>query len=162
MRTLSVKWDMSRSLSTVYDHLREINPNITAKETNLETQAQNKLVVSILILLAVMLLMFSFLSLIMLRINQNIGEEKGKYVNLFSIGYTHVQLQWEIRKEMATLFFVPLVIGSSISVIYAMLANIRTSLRQVVVTFGVTLLFFVIQYIFYRVAEKALGRLYLD
>ena len=150
------------SLSTVYDHLREINLNIIAKETNLETQAQNKLVVSILILLAVMLLMFSFLSLIMLRINQNIGEEKGKYVNLFSIGYTHVQLQWEIRKEMATLFFVPLVIGSSISVIYAMLANIRTSLRQVVVTFGVTLLFFVIQYIFYRVAAKALGRLYLD
>ena len=98
----------------------------------------------------------------MLRINQNIGEEKGKYVNLFSIGYTHVQLQWEIRKEMAALFFVPLVIGSSISVIYAMLANIRTSLRQVVVTFGVTLLFFVIQYIFYRVAAKALGRLYLD
>ncbi len=150
------------SLSTVYDHLREINLNIIAKETNLETQAQNKLVVSILILLAVMLLMFSFLSLIMLRINQNIGEEKGKYVNLFSIGYTHVQLQWEIRKEMATLFFVPLVIGSSISVIYAMLANIRTSLRQVVVTFGVTLLFFVIQYIFYRVVAKALGRLYLD
>lgn len=149
------------SLLTVYNRLQEISPVITAKEANLETQAQNKLVVSILILLAVMLLLFSLVSLILLRINQDIGEEKRKYSNLFSIGYTYAQLQGEIRKEMATLFFVPLVLGSSISVMYALLMNSRTSLRQVVVTFGVALLFFAAQYIFYRVATRALCRQYL-
>ncbi|MDE5699781.1 MAG: ABC transporter permease [Lachnospiraceae bacterium] len=150
------------SLSTVYHRLQEISPIIAAKEEKLETQAQNKLVVSILILLAVMLLLFSLLSLILLRINQNISEEKRKYSNLFIIGYTYVQLQGEIRKEMATLFFVPIVLGSFISIMYALLANTRTSLRQVIVTFGVALLFFAAQYIFYRVAAKALARQYLN
>lgn len=149
------------SLSAVYSRLQEISPIITAKEATLETQAQNKLVVSILILLAVMLLLFSLVSLIMLRINQNISEEKRKYSNLFSIGYTYAQLLGEIRKEMATLFFVPLVVGSLISIMYALLLNRRTSLRQVVVTFGVALLFFAVQYIFYRVATRTLGRQYL-
>lgn len=95
------------SLPTVYERLCEISPVITAKAANLETQAKNKLVVSVLILLAVMLLLFSLVSLILLRINQDISEEKRKYSNLFSIGYTYAQLQGEIRKEMATLFFVP-------------------------------------------------------
>jgi len=150
------------SLSAIYNRLQEISPVITTKEANLETQAQNKLVVSILILTAVMLLLFSLVSLILLRINQDISEEKRKYSNLFSIGYTYAQLQGEIRKEMATLFFVPLVLGSSISIMYALLANIRTGLRQVVVTFGAALLFFVVWYIFYRVAARALGRQYLN
>lgn len=150
------------NLSAVYSRLQEISPLITAKDAALETQAQNKLVVSILILLAVMLLFFSFVSLILLRINQNINEEKRKYSNLFFIGYTYAQLQGEIRKEMATLFFVPLVSGSAISVMYALLMNRRTSLRQAVVTFGVALLFFAVQYIFYRVATKALVRQYLS
>ena len=96
------------SLSTVYERLREISPVITAKAANLETQAENKLMVSVLILLAVMLLLFSLVSLILLRINQDISEEKRKYSNLYSIGYTYAQLQREIRKEMATLFFIPL------------------------------------------------------
>lgn len=150
------------SLSTVYERLREISPVITAKAANLETQAQNKLVVSVLILLAVMLLLFSLVSLILLRINQDISEEKRKYSNLFSIGYTYAQLQGDIRKEMATLFFVPLVLGSFISVMYALLASSRTSLRQVIVTFGVTLLFAAVQYGFYRVATRTLGRQYLN
>lgn len=150
------------SLSTVYDRLQEISPVITAKEADLETQAQNKLVVSILILLAVMLLLFSLVSLILLRIDQNISEEKRKYSNLFSIGYTYAQLQGEIRKEMATLFFVPLVLGLSISIMYALLMNSRTGIRQVAVAFGAALLFFAVQYIFYRVAAKMLGRQYLN
>ncbi len=121
------------SLSTVYNRLLENSPVITVKEENLELQAQNRLVVSVLILLAVMLLLFSFVSLILLRINQEIREEKRKYRNLFSIGYTYAQLQGELRKEMATLFFVPLVLGASISIMYALLANSRISLRQVAV-----------------------------
>lgn len=150
------------SLPTVYERLREISPIITAKAANLETQAQNKLVVSVLILLAVMLLLFSLVSLILLRINQDISEEKRKYSNLFSIGYTYAQLQGEIRKEMATLFFIPLVLGSFISIMYALLASSRTSLRQVIVIFGVTLLFAAVQYGFYRVATRTLGRQYLN
>ncbi len=150
------------SLPTVYERLCEISPVITAKAANLETQAQNKLVVSVLILLAVMLLLFSLVSLILLRINQDISEEKRKYSNLFSIGYTYAQLQGEIRKEMATLFFIPLVLGSFISIMYALLASSRTSLRQVIVTFGVTLLFAAVQYGFYRVATRTLGRQYLN
>ena len=150
------------SLSTVYERLCEISPVITAKAANLETQAKNKLVVSVLILLAVMLLLFSLVSLILLRINQDISEEKRKYSNLFSVGYTYAQLQGEIRKEMATLFFVPLVLGSFISIMYALLASSRTSLRQVIVTFGVTLLFAAVQYGFYRVATRTLGRQYLN
>lgn len=149
------------SLLTVYSRLQEISPVITAKEANLETQEQNKLVVSILILLAVMLLLLSLVSLILLRINQDMSEEKRKYNNLFSIGYTFAQLQGEIRKEMATLFFVPLVLGSLISIMYSLLASIRISIRQVIVTFGVELLFFVIQYIFYRMATRTLGKQYL-
>ncbi len=116
------------SLSTVYERLQEISPIITAKTMNLETQAQNKLVVSVLILLAVMLLLFSLVSLILLRINQDISEEKRKYSNLFSIGYTYAQLQGEIRKEMAVLFFVPLVLGSTISTMYALLMSSRTTI----------------------------------
>ena len=146
----------------MYERLCEISPVITAKAANLETQAQNKLVVSVLILLAVMLLLFSLVSLILLRINQDISEEKRKYSNLFSVGYTYAQLQGEIRKEMATLFFVPLVLGSFISIMYALLASSRTSLRKVIVTFGVTLLFAAVQYGFYRVATRALGRQYLN
>ncbi len=145
----------------VYSRLQEISPIIAAKETNLETQAQNKLVVTVLILLAVMLLLFSLASLILLRINQDISEEKSKYRNLFSIGYSYAQLQGEIRKEMATLFFVPLVLGSTISIMYALLANIRTSFRQVIVTFGVAVLFFAVQYIFYQAATRILGKQYL-
>lgn len=53
-------------------------------------------------------------------------------------------------------------VGSSISIMYALLANIRTSFRQVIITFGVALLFFAVQYIFYRVATKALVRQYLN
>lgn len=150
------------SLSTVYEGLQEISPVITAKTAKLETQAQNKLVVSVLILLAVLLLLFSLVSLILLRINQDISEEKRKYSNLFSIGYTYAQLQGEIRKEMATLFFVPLVLGSSISIMYALLMSSKTSLRQVIVTFGVTLLFSAVQYGFYQVAARTLGRQYLN
>ncbi len=150
------------SLLTVYNQLQEINPHIKAKETNLETQAQNKVVVSVLILLAVLLLLFSLVSLIMLRINQNIGEEKKKYNNLFSIGYTYNQLQGEIRKEMATLFFLPLVLGSSISIAYTLLANIRTNLQLVIVTFGAALLFFAVQYVLYQVTIRALDRQYLS
>lgn len=151
----------SDSLLTVYKQLQEISPHIMAKETKLETQAQNKIVVSVLILLAVMLLLFSLMSLIMLRINQNIGEEKKKYDNLFSIGYTYDQLQGEIRKEMATLFFVPLVLGSSISIAYTLLANIRTDLQLVIVTFGAALLFFVVEYVLYRVTIQELVSQYL-
>ena len=150
------------SLPTVYERIQEISPVVTAKAVSLETQAKNKLVVSVLILLAVMLLFFSLVSLILLRINQDISEEKRKYSNLFSIGYTYAQLQGEIRKEMATLFFVPLVLGSSVSVMYALLMSSRTSLRQVIVTFGVTLLFAAVQYGFYRVATRILGGQYLN
>lgn len=150
------------SLSTVYERLQEISPAITAKTAKLETQAQNKLVASVLILLAVMLLLFSLVSLILLRINQDISEEKRKYSNLFSIGYTYAQLQGEIRKEMATLFFVPLVLGSSTSIMYALLMSSKTSLRQVIVTFGVTPLFAAVQYGFYQVAARTLGRQYLN
>ena len=107
-------------------------------------------------------MLFSLVSLILLRINQDISEEKRKYSNLFSVGYTYAQLQGEIRKEMATLFFVPLVLGSFISIMYALLASSRTSLRQVIVTFGVTLLFAAVQYGFYRVATRTLGRQYLN
>ena len=152
----------SDSLLTVYNQLHEINPHIKAKEAKLETQAQNKAVVSVLILLAVMLLLFSLVSLIMLRINQNIGEEKKKYNNLFSIGYTYNQLQGEIRKEMATLFFVPLVLGSSISIAYTLLANIRANLQLVIETFGAALLFFVVEYVLYQVTIRALDRQYLS
>lgn len=53
-------------------------------------------------------------------------------------------------------------VGSSISIMYALLANIRTSFRQVIITFGVALLFFAVQYIFYWVATKALVRQYLN
>ena len=150
------------SLPTVYERIQEISPVVTAKAVSLETQAKNKLVVSVLILLAVMLLFFSLVSLILLRINQDISEEKRKYSNLFSIGYTYAQLQGEIRKEMATLFFVPLVLGSSVSAMYALLMSSRTSLRQVIVTFGVTLLFAAVQYGFYRVATRILGGQYLN
>lgn len=151
----------SDSLLTVYNQLQEISPHIKAKEADLETQAQNKIVVSVLILLAVMLLLFSLASLIMLRINQNIGEEKKKYNNLISIGYTYNQLQGEIRKEMTTLFFVPLVLGSSISIAYTLLANIRTDLQLVIVTFGAAILFFAVEYVLYRVTIRALDRQYL-
>ncbi len=152
----------SDNLLTVYNQLHEINPNIKAKEANLETQAQNKVVVSVLILLAVMLLLFSLVSLIMLRINQNISEEKKKYSNLFSIGYTHEQLQDEIRKEMATLFFVPLILGSSITIAYTLFSNAKTDLQLIIVTFGAALLFFIVEYILYRETTRALGRQYLS
>lgn len=82
-------------------------------------------------------------------------------ITFFLFGYTYDQLQGEICKEMAALFFVPLVLGSSISIAYTILANIRTDLQLVIVTFGAALLFFVIKYVLYRVTIWELVSQYL-
>lgn len=151
----------SENLSTVYSRLKEISPLVKAKAEDLETQELNRVVVAALILLAVMLLLFSLVSLIILRINQNKSEEKKKYNNLIFIGFSHDQLQGEIRKEMATLFFVPLVLGASISIAYSLLSVNGNDFTKVIGIFGTVVLFFLIEYVFYRVTVRKLSSQYL-
>lgn len=149
------------NLSTIYNQLKTISTDIESKETNLENQNRNNFIVFILLLIAVIVLLISLFSLIILRIQQNIEEENSKYSNLFSIGYTYEQLKKEIKKEMVTLFFLPLIIGVAITVPYTIFSTIRTSLELIIIIIVATLLFFIFEYIFYKITIAKLSKQYL-
>lgn len=143
-------------LTAIHEQLQAISSQIEVKTENIEVHEQNNNIVSVLILLAAMLLFVSLISLIMLRIQQNMKEEKQKYTNLFFVGYTAEQVNAEIKKEMSTLFFLPLVIGSTISVTYTVCSNTKVNLQLAIIIITAILLFVTVEYLLYRFTVKLL------
>lgn len=114
-----------------------------------------------MILLVVILLFFLLTSLIMLRIHQNVNEEREKYRNLFSLGFTFSKLKHELQKEMATLFFFPFVLGTIISILYTLLSVASTEVDLIFITFMTVTILLIIEYMFYCITTKTLIKKYL-
>lgn len=149
-------------LTDINEQLQAIGSQIDVKSENMETYKQNNMMVAFLILLAAMLLFVSLISLIILRIHQNIKEEKKKYTNLFFVGYSSEQVETELKKEMSTLFFLPLVIGSVIAVIYTVFSNTKVNLQLAIITIIAILLLLAVEYILYKITVKLLLKQYLS
>lgn len=152
----------SKYSAIIYEQLQNICPMIESKEEKIGKQIESSFIVSFIVLLVVALFLFLLINLIFLRISQNMNEEREKYSNLFSIGYTYKQLQDEIKKEMSTLFFLPVIIGGVFTICYTIFSSIKADLQLVIISLAAILLFSGIEYIFYIVTIKKLTKLYIN
>lgn len=163
------------ALPRIVKELSGISGRMEEKTESLAAQKRDKGIVAAVILAAAALLLLSLSGLLLLRIRQYRKEEKEKYLNLYTLGCTLLQLLLELKKEMAVLFFLPFFIGMPIALCYTVLMSAGTAPPDVngapgyagtaLQTGGILMLaafvFFVVEYIFYRTTVKLLKKEYL-
>lgn len=148
----------------IYELIKDISheSKIETKSYELQADASNKYIVSILILICILMLMSSLISLMLLKIQQTLNDEKLKYINLYTLGYNQFQLKKEIKKEMAVLFFMPLIIGGSISILYIIFSMYKLDYQLLIIFIYILPIILLVEYSLYFITSTIIFKFYFN
>ncbi|QYE99000.1 hypothetical protein [Paraclostridium sordellii] len=142
----------------IYELIKDISheSKIETKSYELQADVSNKYIVSILI--CILMLMSSLISLMLLKIQQTLNDEKLKYINLYTLGYN----QFQLKKEMAVLFFMPLIIGGSISILYIIFSMYKLDYQLLIIFIYILPIILLVEYSLYFITSTIIFKFYFN
>lgn len=143
-----------QQLKLIYSEIEKLGDHIIVKSNVLNSRKDQKYMVSILLFIPTVLIFIALSGLITLRIGQNHRKNKFKYKRLLYLGYTNQQICFELKREIFTLFVIPLTTGTILSVVYTLFSVRQIEGVLLVIIGAIIFIFSCIEYMFYKLTIK--------
>lgn len=168
MDSMSMKYFLvlreTADAETISNELGRMFPGaqITTRNKSYINELTEKKMMLFVVVLTEALMIFSLLGMQIIKLLQNGKFEKELYRNLYTLGFSKLQLKYELKKELLLFFYLPSVSGGLIGGVFT-LFFIRDIDYTLVIALLVVLIFLIaINFIAYKISGNILYKSLID